>query len=42
MELIKQEVTTAIWVPIPDEVRDVYKIWRPTLLFRTRSGKTIE
>ncbi|MBN8821073.1 MULTISPECIES: TrpB-like pyridoxal phosphate-dependent enzyme [unclassified Spirosoma] len=34
MELIKQEVTTDTWVPIPEEVRDVYKIWRPTPLFR--------
>ena len=36
MELIKQEVTGDTWVPIPDEVRDIYKIWRPTPLFRAR------
>ena len=34
MELIKQEVTTEKWVEIPDQVRDVYKIWRPTPMFR--------
>lgn len=34
MELIRQEVTTDTWVPIPDEVREVYKIWRPTPLIR--------
>jgi tryptophan synthase beta chain len=34
MELIKQEVSTDKWVPIPEEVRDIYKMWRPTPLFR--------
>jgi tryptophan synthase beta chain len=34
MELIKQEVTSEKWVPIPDEVREIYKIWRPTPMFR--------
>jgi len=34
MELIKQEVSTEKWVPIPDEVRDLYTIWRPTALHR--------
>ena len=34
MELIKQEVTTEKWVDIPEEVRDVYKLWRPTPMFR--------
>lgn len=32
--LIEQEVTQERWVEIPDEVRDVYKIWRPTPMFR--------
>jgi len=36
MELIKQEVSTERWVEIPDEVIDVYKLWRPTTLFRAR------
>ncbi|WP_128546872.1 TrpB-like pyridoxal phosphate-dependent enzyme [Larkinella soli] len=34
MELIKQEVSTEKWIDIPDEVREVYKIWRPTPLYR--------
>lgn len=34
MELIKQEVTQERLVEIPEEVRDIYKIWRPTPLFR--------
>ena len=34
MELIKQEVTSEKWVEIPDEVRDLYAIWRPTPLYR--------
>lgn len=32
--LIKQEVTTDRWVDIPDEVRNIYSIWRPTPLYR--------
>ncbi len=34
MELIMQEVSQERWVEIPDEVREVYKIWRPTPMFR--------
>ncbi|MBK7870189.1 MAG: TrpB-like pyridoxal phosphate-dependent enzyme [Saprospiraceae bacterium] len=34
MELIKQEVSTEKWVEIPDEIRDVYALWRPTPMFR--------
>lgn len=34
MELIKQEVTSEKWVEIPDEVRDIFTIWRPTPLYR--------
>ena len=34
MELIKQEVTPEKWVDIPDEVRDIYTMWRPTPLYR--------
>ena len=33
-ELIKQELTQEKWVEIPDEVRELYKIWRPTPLVR--------
>jgi len=34
MELIKQEVSQERWIDIPDEVLDVYKLWRPTPLHR--------
>jgi tryptophan synthase beta chain len=34
--LIQQEVSTDRWIPIPDPVRDVYRQWRPTPLFRAR------
>lgn len=33
-ELIKQEVSQDKWIPIPEQVRDMYKIWRPTPMFR--------
>ena len=34
-ELAKQEMNTADrWIEIPEEVRDMYKIWRPTPLVR--------
>lgn len=33
-ELIKQEVSSEKWIPIPDEVRDIYTLWRPSPLFR--------
>jgi tryptophan synthase beta chain len=34
MGLILQEVATDKFVEIPEAVRDIYKIWRPTPLFR--------
>lgn len=33
-ELIKQEVSAEKWITIPDEVRNIYSIWRPTPLYR--------
>ena len=36
MELIKQEVSQERWIEIPDEVRDVLRLWRPSPLFRAR------
>ncbi|MFC1908093.1 TrpB-like pyridoxal phosphate-dependent enzyme [Chloroflexota bacterium] len=36
MELIKQEVSTERWIEIPEEVQEVYKTWRPTVLHRAR------
>lgn len=32
--LIKQEMSTDRWIDIPDEVREIYKLWRPTPLYR--------
>jgi tryptophan synthase beta chain len=34
MELIKQEVSKERFIEIPDEVRNVYKLYRPTPLYR--------
>ena len=34
MELIMQEVTTEREVEIPEPVRDVFRLWRPTPMFR--------
>ncbi len=36
MELILQEVSTDRFIDIPKEVQDVYKLWRPTPLYRAR------
>jgi tryptophan synthase beta chain len=36
MELIKQEVSQERWIDIPDEVREIYQLWRPTPLYRAR------
>ena len=37
MELIKQEVSQERWIEIPQEVRDVLAIWRPTPLVRAKN-----
>jgi tryptophan synthase beta chain len=34
MSLIKQEMSAERWIDIPDEIRDIYRIWRPTPLKR--------
>jgi tryptophan synthase beta chain len=34
MALIMQEVSAEKWIEIPEEVREVYKIWRPTPMYR--------
>ncbi|MEM6280675.1 MAG: TrpB-like pyridoxal phosphate-dependent enzyme [Chloroflexota bacterium] len=36
MELIKQEVSHDRYIDIPEEVREIYKLWRPTPLLRAR------
>ena len=34
MSLIMQEVSTERWIEIPEPVRDIYKLWRPTPMYR--------
>ncbi len=36
MALIEQEVSRERWIAIPDEVRRIYRLWRPTPLRRAR------
>jgi tryptophan synthase beta chain len=43
MELIKQEVSQERYIDIPEEVQEVYKVWRPTPLVRaTRLEKILD
>ncbi len=32
--LIEQEVSTERWIPIPEQVREIYRLWRPAPLYR--------
>ena len=32
--LIAQEVSTERWIPIPDAVAEIYRLWRPSPLYR--------
>jgi len=34
MDLIKQEVSKERWIEIPEPVREVYRLWRPSPLYR--------
>jgi len=34
MSLIEQEVSTQRWIDIPEEVRNIYGLWRPSPLYR--------
>src|SRR6059058_4142308 len=34
MALIQQEVSGERWIEIPEPVREVYRLWRPTPLYR--------
>src|SRR6187455_1976180 len=36
MALIMQEVSTERWVEIPEPVREIYALWRPSPLVRAR------
>ncbi len=37
MALIEQEVSTEREIEIPDPVREVYRLWRPSPLYRARN-----
>jgi tryptophan synthase beta chain len=37
MELIKQEVSQESWIEIPEEVRNIYRLYRPSPLYRARA-----
>lgn len=32
--ILEQEVSTQRWIDIPEQVREIYKLWRPSPLFR--------
>src|SRR5712692_3574185 len=34
MSIIMQEVSTERWIEIPEPVREIYKLWRPTPMYR--------
>lgn len=34
MALIEQEVSSQRWIDIPEQVREIYRMWRPSPLFR--------
>ncbi|HIJ38303.1 MAG TPA: TrpB-like pyridoxal phosphate-dependent enzyme [Rhodospirillaceae bacterium] len=36
MEIILQEVSTERWIDIPEPVREIYRLWRPSPLIRAR------
>ncbi len=36
MPLIEQEASSKRWIEIPEEVRDIYSLWRPTPLYRAK------
>ncbi|MBN2655337.1 MAG: TrpB-like pyridoxal phosphate-dependent enzyme [Nitrospirae bacterium] len=36
MALIEQEVSTQRWIDIPQEVLDIYSLWRPSPLYRAK------
>ena len=36
MALIEQEVTTERYIDIPEPIRDIYRSWRPSPLYRAR------
>jgi len=37
MEIIGQEVSGERWIPIPEPVREIYRLWRPSPLYRAHA-----
>lgn len=37
LELIKQEVSQERWIEIPEEIQDIYRLWRPSPMYRARN-----
>ncbi len=37
MEIIKQEASQERWIDIPEQVLDIYRLWRPAPLYRARN-----
>ena len=37
MEILMQEMSTERWIDIPDEVREMYRQWRPSPLYRAKA-----
>ncbi len=37
MALIEQEMSQEQYIPIPEDVRQIYKLWRPTPVYRARN-----
>lgn len=40
-ELIEQEMSTQRWIQIPQEVREILKLWRPSPLYRAHRLETV-
>ncbi len=36
MALLEQEMSSDRWIPIPEPVREIYRLWRPTPLIRAK------
>ncbi|MGC9364334.1 MAG: TrpB-like pyridoxal phosphate-dependent enzyme [Fidelibacterota bacterium] len=36
MELIRQEMSSERYIEIPEELQDIFRLWRPTILYRAR------
>jgi tryptophan synthase beta chain len=37
MGLLEQEMSADRWIPIPDKIREIWRLWRPSPLYRARN-----